>query len=145
MRNPDLIELALRVVQGTKTGPKGHDAIAAEPATDLVDEILEPAPQEEAIEVEQPPPIAPESAGLARPTPVKEKKTADELATMILDDLNGIEGCPRRGVKITVYGSNPWNAWMSFAGAAGPVRNKADLQGFCEIITERLKRLYDIS
>jgi hypothetical protein len=33
---------------------------------------------------------------------------------------------------------------LTFGVAAGPVPNKADLQAFCDIITERLKRLYDI-
>jgi hypothetical protein len=33
---------------------------------------------------------------------------------------------------------------LSF-GAAGPVRNRAELQKFFEIITERLQRLYDIA
>jgi hypothetical protein len=63
---------------------------------------------------------------------------------MILDDLSKIDGCPKRGVKVAVYGSNPWNCWLSFGGEAGPVRNKAELQTLCEIVTERLKRLYDV-
>jgi hypothetical protein len=85
-----------------------------------------------------------EPHGMARPTPVKEKKTAEELAAMILHDLSQIEGCPKRGVKVTVYGLSPWNALLMFGVDAGPVPNKADLQAFCEIITERLKRLYEV-
>lgn len=72
-------------------------------------------------------------------------RTADELATMILDDLSKIEGCPKRGFNVTVYGSNPWNSWLSFGTAAGPVRNRTELQTFCQIITDRLKRLYNVS
>ena len=45
---------------------------------------------------------------------------------------------------MTVYGQNPWNSMLTFSVDAGPVRNKAYLQGFCDIITERLKRLYDV-
>jgi hypothetical protein len=67
--------------------------------------------------------------GLAPQTPAKEKKTAEELAAMIRRDLSKVDGCPERGVTVTVY---------------GPVPNKADLQSFCDIITERLKRLYDV-
>jgi len=33
---------------------------------------------------------------------------------------------------------------LSFGVEAGPVRNKAELQRFCDIITERLRRLYDV-
>jgi hypothetical protein len=76
--------------------------------------------------------------------PVKQTKTTDELAAMIHHDLSQIEGCPEHGVKVTVYGLNPWNSLLTFGVEAGPVRNKADLQNFCYIITDRLRRLYDV-
>jgi hypothetical protein len=82
--------------------------------------------------------------GLAPPAPVKGKKTAEELAVMIRQDLSTVDGCPKRGVAVTVYGLNPWNSMLTFGADAGPVPDKTDLQAFCEIITERLKRLYDI-
>ncbi len=82
--------------------------------------------------------------GLALPIPKKENKTAEELAAMIHDDLSMMEECPKRGVNVTVYGLNPWNSMLLFGVEAGPVRNKVELQGLCEIITERLKRLYDV-
>jgi hypothetical protein len=87
---------------------------------------------------------SPESHGLPLPLTVKEKRTAEELAAMIHYDLSQIEGCPKRGVKVTVYGLNPWNSLLTFGVEAGPVPNKGDLQAFCDIITERLKRLYDV-
>ncbi|MGB6395021.1 MAG: hypothetical protein WBF73_04995 [Bradyrhizobium sp.] len=74
----------------------------------------------------------------------KEKKTAEELAAMILQDLSNMDGWPKRGVTITVYGLNPWNSMLTFGVDAGSVFNKAELQSFCDIITERLKRLYDV-
>ena len=74
--------------------------------------------------------------------PAKQKKTAEELAAMIHQDLSQIEGCPKQGVNVTVYGLNPWNSLLTFGVDAGPLSNKADLQRFCDIITERLKRLY---
>ena len=64
---------------------------------------------------------------------------------MILTDLSEIEGCPKRGLKVTVYGYNPSNAWLSFGTDAGPMQNKIDLQGFFDIVTERLKRLYNVA
>jgi hypothetical protein len=76
--------------------------------------------------------------------PAKQTKTAEELAAMILEDLRKVDGCPERGVNVTVYGIR-WNAMLMFGAAAGPVRNKAELQGFFEIITERLQRLYDVA
>ena len=77
-------------------------------------------------------------------SPVKQTKTTEELAAMIHQDLSQIEGCPERGVKVTVYGLNPWNSLLTFGVDAGSVPNKTDLQSFCDIITERLKRLYDV-
>jgi hypothetical protein len=74
----------------------------------------------------------------------KERKTAEELAKMIRQDLSKIDGCPKRGVNITVYGI-PWKAMIMFGAEAGPVRNKPELQQFFEIITERLQRLYELS
>jgi DNA integrity scanning protein DisA with diadenylate cyclase activity len=75
---------------------------------------------------------------------VKQTKTTEELAAMIHHDLSQLEGCPKQGVKVTVYGLNPWNSLLTFGFEAGRVPNKADLQGLCDIITERLKRLYDV-
>jgi hypothetical protein len=91
-----------------------------------------------------PPASDAESHGLSLPTRAKEKRAAEELAAMIHHDLSQIEGCPKRGVKVTVYGLSPWNSLLTFGAEAGPVPNKADLQAFCDVITERLKRLYDI-
>ena len=79
---------------------------------------------------------------LAPASPVKQTKTTEELAAMIHQDLSQLEECPKQGVKVTVYGLNPWNSLLTFGVDAGPVPNKADLQRFCDIITERLKRLY---
>jgi len=75
--------------------------------------------------------------------PRKQIKTAEELAAMILEDLRKVEGCPERGVNVTVYGI-PWNAMLMFGAAAGPVRNKEELKRFFEIIVKRLQRLYDV-
>jgi hypothetical protein len=74
----------------------------------------------------------------------KERKTAEELATMIHEDLTKVDGCPERGITVTVYGI-PWRSMLTFGAAAGPVYNKAELQRFLEIITERLQRLYDVT
>jgi hypothetical protein len=74
----------------------------------------------------------------------KETKTAEDLAAMICEDLSKVDGCPKHGVRVTVYGI-PWRAMLTFDAAAGPVRNRAELQKFFEIITERLQRRYDVA
>jgi hypothetical protein len=75
----------------------------------------------------------------------KQKKTAEELAATILQDLSQIQGCPQRGLKVTAYGFSPFNAMASFGVAAGPVPNKADVLALFDVISERLKRLYEVS
>jgi hypothetical protein len=77
------------------------------------------------------------------PDQKKQTKTAEELAAMIHEDLSKVDGCPKAGVNVTVYGL-PWKAMLMFGVAAGPVRNKEELKGFFEIIVERLQRLYDV-
>jgi hypothetical protein len=74
----------------------------------------------------------------------RQTKTAEELAAMIREELSKVDGCPERGVNVTVYGI-PWNAMLMFGTAAGSVPNKAELQKFFEIIKERLQRLYDVA
>jgi hypothetical protein len=76
--------------------------------------------------------------------PTRETKTAEELATLIHQDLSNVDGCPKAGVNVTVYGI-PWKALLMFGAAAGPVRNREELKGFFEIIVERLQRLYDVA
>jgi hypothetical protein len=58
-------------------------------------------------------------AELVRADPVKQTKTVEELAAMIHQDLSQIEGCPEAGIKVTVYGLNPWNCLLTFGVDAG--------------------------
>jgi hypothetical protein len=74
----------------------------------------------------------------------KETKSAEELEAMIHEDLSKMDGCPAVGIKVTVYGI-PWKSMLTFGVEAGPVRNRAELREFFEIITERLQRLYDVT
>jgi hypothetical protein len=78
------------------------------------------------------------------PNHPKETKTAEQLERMILEDLRNMDGCPEHGVSVTVYGI-PWNAMLTFGAEAGPVRNKAELKKFFEVITGRLQRLYNMT
>jgi hypothetical protein len=60
---------------------------------------------------------------------------------VILVDLKKVEGCPQSGITVTVY---PWKSMLTFGTAAGPLRNEVELQRLCDVITERLQRLYDV-
>ncbi|SDJ65534.1 hypothetical protein SAMN05444171_1102 [Bradyrhizobium lablabi] len=120
--------------------PKPEGLVADTPTANVVTERVEPRP-ERSSQPENPSPYA--SFGQAHA--VKEKKAADDLAAMILADLGKVAGCPTHGISVTVYGSNPWNSWLSFGARIGPLPNKVELQEFCDLITERLKRLYDVA
>jgi hypothetical protein len=78
------------------------------------------------------------------PQRAKETRTAEEISAMIHADLSQMDGCPQDGVIVTVYGI-PWKAMLTFGVAAGPVRNKAELQRLFEAIVERYQRLYDVA
>jgi hypothetical protein len=54
----------------------------------------------------------------------KQKKTSEELAAMIHHDLSQSEDCPQRGLKVTVYGLNPWNAMLTFGVDCGPYQTR---------------------
>jgi hypothetical protein len=64
------------------------------------------------------------------------RDSAQELVAMIIADLRQVEGCPKEGVTVSV-------SLLMFGAAAGPVRNRAELKQFFNIIVERLQRLYD--
>lgn len=134
MIDPELMKLAKQITDGATLADPGdpRDDIQSErPESQLDLSEYDPALQTNGGD----------HSSLHRP---REAKSADELAEMILADLKNTVECPQDGVKIVVYGSNPWNAWLSFGVGAGPVYNRAELQSFCDIITERLKRHYDI-
>lgn len=74
------------------------------------------------------------------PKDTKQTKTAEEVQAKILKDLRKVDGYPEKGVNSTVYGVDD-----DVRRCCRPARNKTELQGFFEIITERLQRLYDVA
>ncbi len=81
----------------------------------------------------------------SQPQSPREAKTAEQLAAMILEDILKFEGCPRRGVKITVYGGKHWQAMLMFGVEAGPVRNANEIRALMQTITERLQNRYNLT
>lgn len=136
MIDPELIKLAKQMTDGATLVDSGGPRDGSQP--ERPESQLDQSEYDSAL---QPFTNSGDHSSLHRP---REAKSADELAAMILADLKNIGECPQDGVRIVVYGSNPWNAWLSFGVGAGPVYNRAELHSLCDIITERLKRLYDI-
>src|SRR5258707_11079465 len=128
----------IRAIIALLSGRKANEAIDE---GERKDREANEAFDEDEREDRETPAISPFPQHPAPANPVKQKKTAEELAEMIHQDLSQLEGWPERGVKVTVYGFNPWNSMLTIGVEAGAVP-RADLQGLCDIITERLKRLY---
>ena len=75
----------------------------------------------------------------------KETKTAAELAQMIEADLAKHPECPKKGFRVTVYGSTLWRAMLTITPAAGPVRNPQEWRDLTEELAERLRKRYDLA
>ena len=105
MTNEDhnLIDLALQIAQQGEQSAPSDEPVQRQPPE------IPPTPSEPAFPVSQ------------HQAPPKELRTADELAAMILSDLQQVTACPRSGVTVTVYGLSPWNSWLHFGTAAGAV------------------------
>jgi hypothetical protein len=73
------------------------------------------------------------------------RKTADELAGVILKALLTLEGAPARGFVVTVYGGNPWNAMLTIKPEAGPIANPALWRGRVRDMAARLRQDFDLA
>ena len=58
--------------------------------------------------------------------PAKQTKSAEELAGMIREDLSRVNGCPKYGVNVTVYGMG---ARQRLLRGAHPPPNRVKIQG----------------
>jgi hypothetical protein len=125
-QDQDLVELAMQIVEQER-----HPELFVEKVRGQLTAASPPTPSDSFPD-------------LQHRAPAKEPKTANELAAMILSDLSNVEGCPRAGLTVTVYGLSPWNAWLHFGAAAGPVPNKKELQDFCTLLSERMRLRYDV-
>ena len=73
------------------------------------------------------------------------RKTADELAGIILKALQTLDGAPARGFVVTVYGGNPWNAMLTIKPEAGPIANPALWRGRVRDMAARLGQDFDLA
>lgn len=73
------------------------------------------------------------------------RKTADELAGIILKALQTLDGAPASGFAVTVYGSNPWNAMLTIKPEAGPVADPDLWRGRVRDMAARLRQDFDLA
>ena len=74
----------------------------------------------------------------------KQLRTSDEIAKMILATLRAIDSCPERGLVVTVYGSNPWNAMLTIRPEAGLAIDRSLWLSRVQEIGVRLRDDFDI-
>ena len=66
------------------------------------------------------------------------------MAAMIRVDLIQMDGCPPTGSRGRYLRHALESHASGFGPPPGPVRNKAELETFLEVSTERLRRLYEV-
>ena len=66
------------------------------------------------------PSVRTDSANQRGASRIRQQRTPDEIAKVIMETLRTIDRCPDRGFIVTVYGSNPWNAMLTIRPEAGP-------------------------
>jgi hypothetical protein len=73
------------------------------------------------------------------------RKTADELAAIIMKALQTLDGTPAKGFAVTVYGRNPWNAMLTIKPEAGPVADAGLWRARVREMAVRLRQDYDVA
>lgn len=73
------------------------------------------------------------------------RKTANELAGIILKALQTLDGAPASGFVVTVYGGNPWNAMLTIKPEAGPVADPGLWRSRVRDMAARLRQDFDLA
>ncbi|WP_035994466.1 MULTISPECIES: hypothetical protein [unclassified Bradyrhizobium] len=87
-------------------------------------------------------PVAPLSAG--GPDGKRARLPAVAIADLVLGELRKVEGFSRSGVSITVYGSRPWNAMVTFAPFSTTSQDAARLRHALPDIVFRLRQCVEL-
>jgi hypothetical protein len=103
-----------------------------EPETEPVAELAEPADDSK-----------PEAAP-AISNELTRARSAGELAAIILNALRTLDGSPKDGFAVTVYGANPWNAMLTITPAAGAIKNAPLWRERVKEMAIRLREHYDL-
>jgi hypothetical protein len=108
-----------------------------------------PAAAETAAPPEQAESPASEAADAQEPDRPAEtydrRKTADELAAIILKALQTLDGAPPTGFVVTVYGGNPWNAMLTIKPEAGPIADAGLWRTRVREMAVRLRQDFDLT
>ncbi|MBR0829506.1 hypothetical protein JQ596_28620 [Bradyrhizobium manausense] len=100
--------------------------------------------QEKPVTAAAPPakPVAPLSAD--GPDGKRARLPAVAIADLVLGELRKVDGFPKSGVSITVYGSRPWNAMIRFAPFSTTSQDATRLRRALPDIVFRLRQYVDL-
>jgi hypothetical protein len=84
------------------------------------------------------------STSVGGPDERRPRLPAVAIADLILSELRKIDGFPRSGVSITVYGYRSWNAMIGFAPFSTTSQNAARLRQALPEIVYKLRQYVDL-
>jgi hypothetical protein len=72
------------------------------------------------------------------------KLPASKVGDLLLEGLMQMPDFPRRGVQVTVYGSNPWNAMLNFAPGSTSHKNAITCREALTEIVDKLRPTVEV-
>lgn len=141
--DPGLLALVQSVLEpGIK--PKVESQTDAETKTETETKI-EPEPETAPVAGLAEPADDPQpEAAPAISSEFTRARSAEELAAIILNALRTLDGSPKDGFAVTVYGANPWNAMLTITPAAGAVKDAPLWRERVKEMAIRLREHYDL-
>jgi hypothetical protein len=116
----------------TETKTEAGSEPESEPESEPVAELAEP------VEDSGP------AAAPAISNELTRERSAEELAAIILNALRTLDGSPKEGFTVTVYGANPWNAMLTITPAAGAIKDAPLWRERVKEMAIRLREHYDL-
>jgi hypothetical protein len=71
-------------------------------------------------------------------------RSPSEMADIILRALKAIEGCPKQGFEVIVYGARPWNAMLRITPAVGQLSDAQAWRARVRDMVPLLREQYDV-
>lgn len=123
---------------------------ARPPEPELPDDPQHGSPESPGAEISPQPEAEGSAEETGAPSPDQpesydRRKTADELAGIILKALQTLDGAPAHGFVVTVYGGNPWNAMLTIKPEAGPIADPGLWRERVRDMAARLRQDFDLA
>jgi hypothetical protein len=130
-RDHGLLSMIERIMRRPGDGETARDASDQAMAQDLRDPVVDVAAA--------PPMLEPQ-----RSVEGEHSCSRADMAGIILRTLRAIDGCPKQGFEVTVYGERPWNAMLRITPAAGPLKDAAAWRNRVRDMVPRLREQFEL-